>query len=803
MAPRPDASEAFGGTWRLRPSELRRTCDPATLGFATTADLRPLSGRIGQDRAVEAIDFALSVEARGYNVLVTGVPGTGRRTMVQAQLAEHAARRPAPDDWAYLFNFADPAQPIAVALDSGRADELAAAMDGFVHAVSTEIPRAFESDSYRQRRGAAVADLERRREEGMARVRDHAQRRGIAFEMTPTGAVMVPLADGHPLSPDEFNRLPQARRDELAGTQREMETEIGELLTSFREIDREARDRLHDLDREIALFAVGHLIDDIKARFAETVELGRWLELVREDVIENVARFVDGEQVDGKARDRFARRYRVNPFVAHDGSDGAPVVVEVNPTYQGLFGCIEFESLLGALGTDHTHLRAGAVHRANGGYLVLRTLDVLSRPLVWSKLKEVLRTGRAGLENPAEQFMLYPTATLTPQAIDLDLKVVLVGTPDVHRLLYALDEDVRELFRVRADFDVEVPWSDERVAEYAGFVADCVREHRLRHCDASAVACVVEYGARVAADQRKLTTRFAGIAELVTEASHCSEAAGRDNVTRADVEEALAHRVHRSNLLEERLDALIADGTLMIAVDGECVGQVNGLSVVQVGGYAFGLPVRITATTAAGRGGMISIDRETELSGAIHDKGFLTLRGYLEQRYGERTALTLAASVTFEQSYAAIDGDSAASGELYALLSSLASVPVRQGIAVTGSVNQHGELQAIGGVNEKIEGFFAVCSRAGLTGGQGVIIPRANVIHLMLREEVIDAVRAGRFHVWAVATIDEGLELLTGLPAGTRDAGGEFPEGTLHHRVEQRLLALDEIARGLDTASGR
>ncbi|HEX6618586.1 MAG TPA: AAA family ATPase [Solirubrobacteraceae bacterium] len=798
---------------RLSAPELRRSCDPQALGFATTAELAPSSGRINQDRAAAAIEFALGVPGPGYNMLVTGAAGTGRRTTVETLLGEHAARRPAPADWVYLFNFDEPGRPIAARLPSGRARELAAAMDAFVEAAGQEIPRAFESDSYRERRNAAVADLEQHRQDVLARVRDDAARRHVAVELTPTGVVMVPLVDGHPVGPDELQRLPQATRDALNSAQHDIEEEIAELVRTFRQIDREAHERVRTLDREIALFAVGHLIDDVKARFAQTPAVEAWLERVREDVIDNLGRFTatmapeamatpqGGVALGGHGGERFLRRYGVNAFVAHEDGDGAPVVVETNLSYQDLFGRIEFESVFGAVATDHGHLSAGAIHRANGGYLVLRTLEVLSRPLVWSKLKEVLRTGRAQLENPAEQLMLFPTATLTPEPIDLDVKVVLVGTPDVHRLLYALDEDVRELFRVRVEFDVDVPWSDERVREYAGFVADRVRQHGLRHFDATAVARVVEHGARVAGDQRRLTTRLNGIAELVAEASHWAGSAGREVVTRADVEEAIARRIGRSNLVEERIDELIADGTLMIAVDGERVGQVNGLSVIELGDYAFGRPTRITATTAAGRGDVLSIDRETELSGAVHDKGFLTLRGYLEQRYGGRVPLTLSASVTFEQSYAGVEGDSAASAELYALLSSLAGMPLRQSIAVTGSVNQYGDVQAIGAVNEKIEGFYAVCSRSGLSGDQGVIIPRSNVHHLMLRDEVIEAVSAGRFHIWAVATIDEGLELLTGVPAGERGADGEFPEETVHRAVEERLRALAETARGMQEAA--
>ena len=479
MAP-PAVTTTPGLDGRLGAEALRRSCDPDTLGFKTTAELEPSAGRINQDRAAAAIEFALGVPGPGYNMLVTGAPGTGRRTTVETLLGEHAARRPAPADWVYLFNFGEPGRPIAARLPSGRARELAAAMEGFVEAAGQEIPRAFESNSYRERRNATVADLEQRRQEALARVRDDAARRHVTVELTPTGAVMVPLVDGHPVGSDEFQHLPQATRDELTAAQHAIEEEIAGLMRSFRQIDREAHERVRTLDRDVALFAVGHLIDDVKARFAETPAVEAWLEQVREDVIDNLGRFAGTMAPEalaaaqaaaapgGHGGERFLRRYGVNAFVAHEDGEAAPVVVEANPNYQSLFGRIEFDSVFGAVATDHGHLRAGAIHRANGGYLVLRTLEVLSRPLVWNKLKEVLRTGRAQLENPAEQLMLFPTATLTPEAIDLDVKVVLVGTPDIHRLLYALDEDVRELFRVRVEFDVEVPWTRRACARVRG-----------------------------------------------------------------------------------------------------------------------------------------------------------------------------------------------------------------------------------------------------------------------------------------------------------------------------------------------
>lgn len=792
MPERSDAQELGVGA-------LRRTCPPDALGFRSTGDVAPLDGTVGQARANEAISFGLEAKMAGYNIFATGPVGVGKRTSLEAHLHDHARRRQPPGDFVYLHNFREPRCPIAVVLESGQGHKLASDMRRFLQDARRELAAAFESDTYARRQREVTEPTQHEQEAALAELREQAQAGGIAVELTPAGIVTVPLREGHPITPADFAQLPDPVRARYQAGLKELEPRIQGFLTKMRALQREARDAFRVLEREVALFAVGHLVDELEQRYAQFGRLVEWLGAVAEDVTENLAQFRASGQESGAespstlmqaiaaAPEQAFARYEVNVFVAHE-TDGAPVVLETNPTYPTLFGRIEHHGVLGGgFATDHRMLRPGAVHQANGGYLMLPAAEVLTQPLLWLKLKEVLRAGQIRLENVAEQYALFPTATLTPEPIELDLKVVLVGSPQLYEMAYMLDEDVRKLFRVKAEFDWRLRWDEDAVRGYASFLSSQVRDAGLRHFDAAAVGRVVEHGARLAESREWLSTRFVEIAGLAAEASHWAAHDGSDLVRAEHVERAIEHKIRRSNLIEQRLLEMVAEGTLMLTFDGARVGQVNGLSVLDLGDYTFGRPVRITATAGPGRGALISIEREAELSGHIHDKGFLALTGYLRERYGSERRIALGATLTFEQSYEQIDGDSAASAELYALLSELAGAPLRQDIAVTGSVNQHGALQAIGGVNEKIEGFYRACKLKGLTGGQGVMIPQSNVPHLMLAGEVIDNVRAGRFHVWSARDVDEGIELLTGVPAGRRGEDGSFPDGTLHARVEKRL----------------
>ena len=806
---RPGETVAPAGVTELEGAALRRTCDAATLAFTSTGEVEPLDGTIGQQRANEAVAFGLEAEMAGYNIFVTGPVGVGKRTSLQAHLHEHASRRQAPGDWVYLHNFREPRRPISAALPSGDGQKLAGDMRRFLEDARRDLTAAFESDTYARQRREVTEPFEHEQEAALAELREHAQEQGIALELTPAGVITVPLRGGHPMSPTEFGQLPESVRTRYQAGLEALSPQIQAFLARMRGLQRDERQKLRALEREVALFAVGHLIDDLKERYSESSTVVEWLKAVAEDVTESRAQFQPAAQEsepDASAPllqaiaggpDQTLARYGVNVFVAHEQDGGAPVVEELNPTYPNLFGRIEHHGVLGGgFVTDHRMLQPGAVHRANGGYLMLPAGEVLAQPLLWLKLKEVLRSREVRLENLADQYALFPTATLTPEPIALDLKVILVGSPMLYELAYRLDEDVRKLFRVRAEFDWRVPWDEAGTRGYASFLSAQARQDGLRHFDAAATARVIEHGARLAESREWLSTRFLEIAGLAAEASHWAARDGSELVRADHVERAIEEKVQRSNLIEQRLLEMVADGTLMLDFDGRRAGQVNGLSVLDLGDYSFGRPVRITASAGLGRGAVMSIERETELSGHIHDKGFLILSGYLQERYGGERRIALSANLTFEQAYAQIDGDSAASAELYALLSELANAPLEQGIAVTGSVNQHGELQAIGGVNEKIEGFYRACALGELTGSQGVLIPESNVQHLMLSKDVVDSVGNGRFHVWSARTIDDGIELLTGMPAGLRGDDGQFPEGTLHRRVEDRLERWAELSEG-------
>jgi lon-related putative ATP-dependent protease len=788
----------------LKPDELRRRVDPAALPFRTTAEIEPLTGTIGQPRALAAIDFGLGIGAPGYNLFVAGAPGSGRAGTLRDYLERVARERPTPDDWVYVFNFSAPDRPNAIRLPAGRGAELAHDMEEFLRSAQREIPRAFESEDYEKRRQEIMADVGARRDAVDEELQAFAAERGFALETTPAGIVTVPLLEGRPLSPDGFARLPAEAREEVERHGREIHERVSQAVRRLRQLEKEAADRMRLLDRDVAQFALGPLLHELRDRYGALDEVLQYLGEVEEDLPDQLAAF-RGTQEDLPAflgglhvADRTERlsRYRVNVFVGNGApAGGAPVVAERNPTYYNLLGRIDYRASFGTMVTDFHQIRTGALGRANGGFLVLQALDVLRNPFAWDALKRALLAREIRIENLGEQLSAFPTASLRPEPVALELKVVLIGSPELYHILYALDEDFRELFKVKVDFAPHMDWSDEHVMNYAAFVSRRVRENDLHDFDSAAVARIVEHGARLRESQRKLSARLIEIADVVSEASYWADRAGREVVTAEDVSEAIARKEYRSNLLEERIQELITEGTIRVDVDGDRVGQVNALSVIDLGDYAFGKPSRVSARVSLGRGAVTSIEREIELSGPIHSKGILILSGYLAAQYAQEWPLALSATLTFEQAYEGVEGDSASSTELYALLSALSGAPLRQGVAVTGSVDQNGDVQAVGGVTTKVEGFFATCKAKGLTGGQGVIVPRANVANLMLPDEVVDAVEAGRFHVWAVETIDEGLELLTGLPAGKRGRDGAFPEGSLHRLVEERLYGYAEHMR--------
>jgi lon-related putative ATP-dependent protease len=667
-------------------------------------------------------------------------------------------------------------------------------MRGLVTACRREIPRAFEAEPYEQRRDALRRGFAEQHQELVRGLEERARSRDFAVEFSQAEVTPVPLLEGRRLSREEFQQLPGDQRAAIEARGTELQQDSNHFVGQVRRLEKQAREQMQALDQEIARGVVAPLVGDVREQFADLGQVQAYLNQVEEDLVARLDLFRPGEQrapapgppAPVAEEDAFAR-YEVNVVVDNTTQRGAPVVVEDHPTYYHLTGRIEYAARASGMVTDHRFIKAGAVQRASGGYLVIQARDVLGLPVAWSALKRALRSQRLAPENLGEQDSPLPKATLRPEPIPVHLKVVLIGDRPTYQRLYSQDVDFQKLFRARADFDVVMPRGPESERAYAVFLAKHAHEEQLLPFDRSAVARVVDHGARLARHQRKLSTRFSEIATLAAEASYWASQAGRTVVTAADVVQAAEHHIFRSNLVEERLRQLVAEGTLVIETAGAVVGQVNGLSVMDLGDYAFGYPSRITARVAPGTAGVVDIERETRQSGPAHSKGVLTLAGYLLGQYAAEGPLALSASIGFEQMYEAVDGDSASSAELYALLSALGDVPLRQDLAVTGSVNQRGQIQAIGGVNEKIEGFFAVCRQRGLSGTQGVILPRANIQHLMLRGEVIEAVRGGAFHLYAVESVDEGLELLTGLPAGERRSGGSYAAGTLHERAAARL----------------
>ena len=791
---------------RVPPERLTTRVDERSLGFTSTQEVASLEGTIGQDRALRALEFGLGVEAPGFNIYVAGAPGSGRNTTLAGYLRNTAASRDVPDDWVYVYSFQDPMKPRALRLPHGMGRQLARDMDELVHEVASRLPRAFESSDYQQKVEAALSDVQQRHRELAKEMAEEARKHGIGLNLMDAGIVAAPLgADGEPLTPDQIRNLTREETEGLQRRQQELQGFIAQRMTELRALEREATSVRQRVSSDVADFVMQALFAELREMYAEHAATIEYLEEVREDLVENLQMFLSEghqsgppllqEMMAGGPSPRDDRtRYRVNVLVDNSRTTGAPVVFEQNPSYYNVFGRVEHNVRQGVVTTDFTMVHAGSIHRANGGFLVLQANDLLAYPLVWQTLKQSLKNRQVRIESIGEQLSMVSTSGLEPEAISLHLKVILVGNPYLARLLLLHDEDYPKLFKVKADFGYEMELTLENVKAYARFVVNRVQEEGLLHFDAAAVARLVEHSSRIVEDQHKLTARFAEIANLVTEASYWAHESGHDLVGGDDVARAVSERRHRSNLVEESLQGLYDEGTIRMEVDGEAVGQINGLAVIDMGDYSFGRPSRLSASVALGRGEFSNVEQASQMSGRIHSKGFQILIGYLMGKFGSEATMPVRASIAFEQTYEEIDGDSASSTELYAVLSSLSGVPIRQGLAVTGSVDQQGRVQAIGGATRKIEGFYDVCDAKGLTGEQGVAIPATNVRHLVLRQDVVDAIEAGRFHVFAVETIEQGLELLTGVPAGEQDAEGRYDEGTIFAKV---VAALEEMRERL------
>jgi len=800
----------------LKIEDLRKRTNPDSLGLETTRDVECLDALIGQERAVKSISFGLEVQNKGYNIFVVGDHGSGRTTYSLERIRDRARSEKTPDDVIYVYNFKNPDEPLAINIPAGQGEKLASHLDDLVEELKSALSKAFENSQYEDAKAQLVKEFQEQVNTLMEELRTWAAEKGFAIKRTPQGFVNIPLVEEEKSEADQqkngidsdekdagnsgngpgkklkemqqedFEALSEEEKKALQEASEEVSQKTLEVLRKIRDKEKTLKEKIRDLEAEICRSAIRPYLQETKERFQAEGKLGEWIDALTEDIIENFNIFVAAARDDSGPEVDFSR-YSVNVFVSNDPEAGAPVIWETNPTYYNLCGKIEYESRQGVLTTDFRKVVAGAIQRANGGYLVLHAEEVLRNFMSWDALKRALRTQELAVENLGEQLGMIPVSSLRPQPVQLRTKVVLIGTPWLYYLLNIYDPEVQKLFKIKADFDVDMPRTAETQKQMACFVSGYVTKEGHRHFSAEGIAELIEWSSRLAGHSERMSTQFNKITEVIVEASAWAGTEGEVTVGSRHVRKALKEKAFRVNLVEERLHRAFSEKTIRIQTHGERIGQINGLTVVDMRDHVFGHPVRITANVYMGSEGIVNIEREVKMTGPIHNKGLLILGSYLGKKYAQDMPLSLTARITFEQTYSGVEGDSASSTELYCLLSALSDVPLRQGIAVTGSVDQHGNIQPIGGVNEKIEGFFEYCKTSGLTGNQGVIIPKQNVKNLMLDHELITAAEEGKFNIWPVETIEEGIEILTGIPAGEPDEKGGYPEGTIHGKAMKKL----------------
>ncbi len=803
---------------KLSPEALYHSCDTSRFSFESTAELataEEVSHSLGQPRAVEAMRFGTGMRVEGYNIYALGPPGMGRHTLVSQMLQQRANELPVPQDICYVNNFQDSSKPRYLLLPPGWGPGLAQDLDNLIEEARNGLKASFESEEYQNRRQAIEQELKDKQQQAFEELQEKAKERGLSVVRTPNGIAFAPVWNGEIVSPDDFQKWPEEDRKRIEKEIEDLQNESQRLFQKIPAWQRETRERLNKLNREVASFTLSQLMEETRKKYESLDEVQKYLDAVEKDIVDNVSTLLNpqeqqqgygqqqaGGEVSGSAKEAPAlRKYRVNVLVDRSEQKEAPVIYEDNPTYANLVGRVEHIPQMGALITDFHLIKPGALHRANGGAIILDAHKVLMQPGAWEGLKRALKSNEVKIESLAEMFSLISTVSLEPQPIPLSVKVVLIGSPLIYYILRELDPEFGKLFKIAADFDVQADRNQHNEDLFARLLSRIVQRDGLHHFDKSGVARTIEHSSRLIGDSEKLSTHVQSISDLVREADYFAEASQAELVSAEHVQQAIEAQIYRSDRIRERIQEEIKRGTILIDTKEAKAGQINGLSVLKLGDFMFGRPNRITARVRLGKGEVIDIEREVKLSGPLHSKGVLILSGYLGSRYALERPLSLSASLVFEQSYGGIEGDSASSAELFALLSAISGVPIKQSFAVTGSINQHGEIQAIGGVNEKIEGFFDVCAHQGFDGSQGVIIPASNAKHLMLRRDVIQAVERGDFQIYAIRHADEGLELLTGLEAGEADENNVFPEGTLNGKVQQQLMKFAEKGREFSQAA--
>jgi lon-related putative ATP-dependent protease len=776
--------------------KYRNVCDPEKIALKCTNEVKPLDGIIGQDRALRALKFGIEIKDPGFNVYVSGIPGTGKRTAIMSFLNSLSKEKPKASDWCYVNNFGNQYEPKAIRLPAGKGTEFSDDMGSLIQQVRRMLPKVFESEDYATRKESTVKLVEEERAKLFAELNADAQKQGFVIQSSPMGLITIPVVNGRPLREEEFMALPQPKKDEIQHRREQLNAEMRSAFRQLRELDSKVSEEVEKLNRDVSLMAIGHLVSDLKEKYKDLPEILKYIDDVQNDILENLDVFIGGGETQPQLPPQLQlpyfkelpfKKYEVNVIVNNSKLNGAPVVEDQNPSYPNLLGRIERELQFGVAITDFTMIRSGSLHKANGGYLFVQVEDLLRNPYSWEGLKTALRTQQVSIEDPAERAGYVASRGLKPEPIPLDIKILIMGTPDLFMLLLSADPDFSEFFKVKADFDTTMDRTLDNIGNYSSFMCTLCRDKNLNHLDVSAVAKMIEYGSRLAEDQTKLSTRFASVADVIREANFYAVQDNEKYITAKQVMKAIDEKIYRSNLIQTKIQEMMTRNVYLIDTEGAKVGQVNGLSVESLGDFEFGRPSRVTASIGIGREGIIDIEREVAMAGPIYSKGVMILGGYLAGKYAQDKPLTLAARLVFEQSYGGVEGDSASSTEVYAMLSALSGLPIRQSLAVTGSVNQKGEVQAIGGVNEKLEGFYEVCKAKGLTGEQGAMIPASNVQNLMLKEELLEAGKAGKFRIYAVSTIDEGIEVLTGVKAGERRPDGTYPEGTVNYLVDKKL----------------
>ena len=788
----------------LKSAQVRLKCNSALFKCDSTGDLVPFEGIIGQDRALSALKFGLNIHKPGFNIFVSGLAGTGKTTVIKSFLDALATKKEIPPDWCYVYNFKDADRPRALKVPAGTGQLLHKDMKHTIDNVRRSLIQTFASKEYSNHRAELVDVLNKKRELIFNTFSQKAKEKGLLLKASQVGLMLLPATGDQPMTEDAYSKLAQEQKDVLTKNREDLMKELKDHINELQAEENSVEKQLEENDHEVVQFAIGHIFEELKNKYAKLPQVIAYLGELEQDIIENFEQFkvepknnvTDPMQaLQEMNRKQALTKYEVNVLVDNSGLKGAPVILELNPTFTNLLGRIEKDAQFGALFTDFTMIKSGSLHRANGGFLVMRIEDLLMGFQSWEGLKRTLRDGNLLIEELGERLGYLAVKSLRPEPIPLDVKVVIIGEPMYYHLLLRLDREFSELFKVKADFDSQMDRTEANLKDYAAVICRICREENLKHLKSDALARIIEYSSRLAENQEKLSTLFADIADIIREANFWADEDKVQLIDAKHIQKAIEQKVYRSNLIQQRINEMINDKTIMIDTAGEEIGQVNGLALLDMGDFAFGRPSRITASLGLGREGLVDIERESHLGGKLHTKGVMILNGHITEKYAHDIPLALSARLVFEQSYDEVDGDSASSTELYALLSRLADAPIKQGLAVTGSVNQKGEVQAIGGVNEKIEGFFEVCRVRGLTGKQGVIIPASNVKHLMLKEDVVEAVNQGKFHIYPVSTIDEGIEILTGVKAGRRLKNGSFQDDSINDRVQKRLITLAKKLR--------